>query len=396
MHFARMVQEANVLAGQRVLGFYYDRERRIGTIDFNLLKFYFDLTHPFVSFFVVPSVKVPCKFEQKDIGISGYTVEKLKHIDGDRVLYILLRRGSVLKALALELTGRSSYFLVIDERGRIIRKYPPYRRRNRGGDIGEMYKFPEKRSNRNVNKYFPETLKVSETELLERFYASNKFYTDGHLVLPFMFEGSKECGEFVNCMFDLYTTLRFKAKKEIAGSEIPYYVFYKAASMIEKGMLELKSDSVEIDGFEIPVPATDRGQVIEYLYQQGRAAKNRNLSFEMKVAGQNKSDKIKSPSGYEVLVGKSAKDNNRITFNLARGNDTFFHVRDYPGAHVILKNHGQPITEEDIIFCARLAKMHSKAKGDTVDVMYTQVKYVRPVPGVPGKVILLKENNVRV
>ncbi len=400
IHFTRMVKELEKLKESRLSGFFYEKNKRIGYLDFNSKKLYFDLTHPFVSFFIIENIDVPAIFEKKEIGIEGLTLEKVKGIKKDRVVYLVLRKKSLLRVVALELTGKASYFLVIDDDGKIVRKYPPYRRRKKGGDVGEEYHLPPKNPNVNIKKYFPVLQHVEEDELLRNFLEAESFYTDGNTILPFEFEGSVFCGGFSECMFSLYRKLRFGFVNVESHSEVPYYIYYKAASMLQKGLIVPVDNELNIDGYRIVIPGTirDREESIEYLYRLGKIMRlNSALRTHSKSeTARGRKSKLISPSGYEVLVGHSAKENNRITFNIARHNDTFFHVRDYPGAHVILRNHGEPITEDDIVFCAQLARKFSRARGDSVDVSYTSVKYIRPIPGKPGKVILLKEKSVRV
>lgn len=75
------------------------------------------------------------------------------------------------------------------------------------------------------------------------------------------------------------------------------------------------------------------------------------------------------------IVGKTAKQNEEIFVTLAKGEDLWFHVKDYPGAHVILKGEK---TEQNINFAAKQALLNSplsKLQKGYVD--YTKVKYVK-------------------
>ncbi len=82
--------------------------------------------------------------------------------------------------------------------------------------------------------------------------------------------------------------------------------------------------------------------------------------------------------GYKVLVGKNNKQNDYITFKLASPNDIWFHVKDIPGSHVILKTQGKTIQDNILLKCAKLAAEHSKAKESTsIQVDYTFRKNVK-------------------
>jgi predicted ribosome quality control (RQC) complex YloA/Tae2 family protein len=95
-----------------------------------------------------------------------------------------------------------------------------------------------------------------------------------------------------------------------------------------------------------------------------------------------------SPSGFLVLVGRNAKENDLLT-RLAHSEDLWFHAQGVPGSHVILKAEGKNPPLEDLLFAARLAAYHSKARGEAqVPVDYTRKKHVwRPRKAAPGQVL---------
>lgn len=97
-----------------------------------------------------------------------------------------------------------------------------------------------------------------------------------------------------------------------------------------------------------------------------------------------------------VYVGKNARSNQELTFQFARPNDYFFHIRGYEGSHVILKVNvprGQRPKKKDIEITASIAAYFSKAKNQkNVAVSYTQRKYLKKnKKGKPGSVMLMRE-----
>ncbi len=108
----------------------------------------------------------------------------------------------------------------------------------------------------------------------------------------------------------------------------------------------------------------------------------------------------KSSSGLLILVGKSATDNDRLTFQVARGNDYWLHVAGYPGSHVILKvQRGEtPPDEEALLDAAQVALHYSKAKQKGgAEVHVTQQKYLtRAGKKKPGKVLLSRQRTLYV
>lgn len=100
--------------------------------------------------------------------------------------------------------------------------------------------------------------------------------------------------------------------------------------------------------------------------------------------------RFRGTDGAEILVGRSARDNDTLTFRHARGRDIWLHLRDGPGSHVILRHDAQdtPPTEAALRDAALLAAWYSSARGEpVVDVLWTRRKHVRRPPGAPpGKV----------
>jgi predicted ribosome quality control (RQC) complex YloA/Tae2 family protein len=96
------------------------------------------------------------------------------------------------------------------------------------------------------------------------------------------------------------------------------------------------------------------------------------------------------PSGAMAHVGRSPKDNERVTFTVAGPNDLWFHARGIPGAHVVIRTAGghAPPTDDDILAAAALAAGQSRAAAaGKVEVDYTRRKFVRKQgKGRPGLV----------
>ncbi len=102
--------------------------------------------------------------------------------------------------------------------------------------------------------------------------------------------------------------------------------------------------------------------------------------------------------GIELCAGASAVANEYVTFQLAQPDDLWFHARDYPGAHVVLRKlgRGAKYTDDLVLTAAKYAAAHSRAKeGTKVTVSYTEKKYVRRIPGAPaGMVTMTKERSL--
>ena len=98
-----------------------------------------------------------------------------------------------------------------------------------------------------------------------------------------------------------------------------------------------------------------------------------------------------SSDGYEILVGRAARDNDHLAFRIARPHDLWLHAADYPGSHVIVRNSNRKdIPHRTVIEAAQLAAKFSQASKDPkVGVHYTQRKFVSRIKGAaPGLVRL--------
>ena len=100
---------------------------------------------------------------------------------------------------------------------------------------------------------------------------------------------------------------------------------------------------------------------------------------------------FRSSEDFEILVGKKAKDNDQLTFKIARSLDTWMHAADYPGSHVVIRNpNRKEIPHRTLLEAAQLAAFYSQGKAQPkAAVHYTQKKFVnKPKGSAPGLVSL--------
>ena len=106
-----------------------------------------------------------------------------------------------------------------------------------------------------------------------------------------------------------------------------------------------------------------------------------------------------STDGYEILVGRAARDNDNLTFRIAQPNDLWMHTGDYPGSHVVVRNPTRKeIPHRTIIEAAQLAGRFSQASDDSkVVVHYTERKFLsKPKGAAPGLVRLSRFRSITV
>ena len=114
-------------------------------------------------------------------------------------------------------------------------------------------------------------------------------------------------------------------------------------------------------------------------------------SSKKRVPTQSKSEPLKIVLSPEttLYIGKNNKQNDYVTFKLGRGKDLWFHAKNIPGSHVILKTTLPQPREEDILMAASLAAGYSKGKNsDRVAVDCAEKHLVKKPSGAkPGFVI---------
>lgn len=96
-----------------------------------------------------------------------------------------------------------------------------------------------------------------------------------------------------------------------------------------------------------------------------------------------------SSDGYDMYVGKNNYQNDQLTFKVATGNDWWFHAKQAPGSHVIIKCNNEEPPIRTFEEAASLAAFYSsKKQSDKVEIDYVQKKHVKkPSGSKPGFVV---------
>ena len=147
----------------------------------------------------------------------------------------------------------------------------------------------------------------------------------------------------------------------------------------------------------------------KYLIKEEIINKAKTISELEVFAGQDPNSNVnKSKSlpfkkfhfmGYDILVGKNSKANDKLTSQYAKKNDMWLHAKGSSGSHVVIKqkpgnNFPKPVIEK----AAELAAYYSKSKGESLcQVLYTERKYVRKrKDSIAGEVIVENEKVILV
>ncbi len=116
--------------------------------------------------------------------------------------------------------------------------------------------------------------------------------------------------------------------------------------------------------------------------------------------GQSVARRFVSPDGFVVLVGRTARDNDVLTFKLAAPHDFWLHVASESGSHVVIRNPDglERLPRATVRFAATLAAGYSKGRhGGRVPVhVCRRADVEKPRGFAPGKVTLRRFTTVQV
>ena len=100
-------------------------------------------------------------------------------------------------------------------------------------------------------------------------------------------------------------------------------------------------------------------------------------------------DRFESTDGFPIFVGRNNRQNDELTFKLARKDDIWCHASKVHGSHVIISCGGTKPPDNTITQAAQLAAYYSGAgSGQNIPVDVTAVRQVKKMAGgKPGMVI---------
>jgi predicted ribosome quality control (RQC) complex YloA/Tae2 family protein len=134
-------------------------------------------------------------------------------------------------------------------------------------------------------------------------------------------------------------------------------------------------------------------EIREELIEQNYLTDARQRSYQV-VSNDSKPYCYKTPSGFELWIGRNNRQNDRLTFRVAGDYDLWFHTQEIPGSHVLLRlEPGTVADEADLQFSADLAAYYSQGRqSERVPVVYTEPKNVyKPKGAKPGMAIYKQE-----
>lgn len=182
-----------------------------------------------------------------------------------------------------------------------------------------------------------------------------------------------------------------KTPQENAQRYFARYNKQKRAFEALSGLIQDTADDIRYlesisNALDIALGEEDLAQIKEELIQGGYI-RRRNARKKAKFT--NKPLHYLSSDGYHMYVGKNNLQNDELTFSFASGNDWWFHAKQAPGSHVIVKTNGGELPDRTFEEAGRLAAFYSKKRGsDKVEIDYVEKKHVKKPNGAkPGFVV---------
>ena len=209
------------------------------------------------------------------------------------------------------------------------------------------------------------------------------YYADGAPTVEIELDENRSLQDEAAVRFRQYTKAK-TAREEIAQR---LQRVDRETATLEQRLQQLHEiiesrDEAALESFEKPAPAPK--------------VSAKKTSKPEKIAGVRR---YLSTDGYEILVGRAARDNDNLTFRVAQPNDLWMHTGDYPGSHVVIRNPTRKeIPQRTIIEAAQLAGRFSQASEDAkVVVHYTERKFLsKPKGAAPGLVRLSRFRSITV
>lgn len=148
--------------------------------------------------------------------------------------------------------------------------------------------------------------------------------------------------------------------------------------------LLLLQNSIEIAGSEADIAEIREEMVLAGFLKDKKGKKDGGKQEKSKPLHFISSD------GFHMYVGKNNLQNDRLTFKTAGPKDIWFHAKEMPGSHVIVKLDGaEDVPDNTYEEAARLAAYYSTGKtSPKVEIDYTRrINLRKPPEANPGYVI---------
>ena len=182
--------------------------------------------------------------------------------------------------------------------------------------------------------------------------------------------------------------IEYDSKLSAGQNAERYFKKYKKAKRtIEMNEIEKKKAKEEIEHLNFVLSSSSYMNEDELISLAKQLVPNKYKNVKIK----------KEPSfigsiivnGVKISFGKNAKANNELTFKLSNRNDTYLHIKDFHGSHVVI--HDENPSNEQLLVGAEIALILSNQEAG--EVYYTQIKNVKKGSSL-GEVNLLSYKTI--
>lgn len=265
--------------------------------------------------------------------------------------------------------------------------------RQRSADLRQIVNTALERNNK---KYDLQLKQLADTEKREKYRIYGELLNAYGYDVP---EGAKSF-EALNYYTNEMITIPLQEDLTAHENSVKYFERYnklkRTYEALSKLTLETKEEIDHLESIsnslDIAVSYDDlvqlKEEMIEYGYIHRKGTKGKSASGRKEKITSKPFHYISS-DGFHMYVGKNNYQNEDLTFKVATGNDWWFHAKNIPGSHVIVKADNKELPDNTFEEAARLAAHYSKASGqEKVDVDYIQKKHIKkPAAAKPGFVI---------
>ena len=243
---------------------------------------------------------------------------------------------------------------------------------------------------RNRKKYDLQLRQLKDTESRDKYKVYGELInTYGYNVAP----GEKKLealnyytNEIVSIPLDPVRTPQENAQRYFAKYNKQKRTFEALTVLCKETAEEISYLESVQTALDIALTENDLAEIKEELTNSGYI---RRRYTKKKVKIKNKPLHYISSDGFHIYVGKNNLQNDQLTFHFAVGNDWWFHAKQAPGSHVIVRTNGAELPDTTFEEAARLAAYYSSMRGsDKVEIDYVEKKQVKkPGGGKPGFVV---------
>lgn len=401
----------------------------------------------------VPSVPTPPSFCQyARAHLSGAQIHRLAQTPDDRIVWFELKKGAQVFLLVVALTGRSANVFVLDAQTTVLRFLKPSRQAIGqpftlaacpwSGDSpaeafspitdAEKMAFPvserieasyvtselnatledeRQRQIAHVRKHVKKLQRriMKLTQDFAKVDAYREYGRYGELLKSHVSALGK--GQKHITVVDYFDdglpeiTLPLNPEKDGPENLKNYFTKYGKFTGAQKNLVpRLDQAKTELTKYRQELEALESGKLTNSQETEPVAAlPKRQAPLRDPQRSKQKNQpavpyrEFSSQEGHAILVGKTAKDNDAVTFKASKPDDLWLHARGTPGSHVVVRlEKKQQVPPETLKDAATLALFYSDLrKSGKGEVIYTLRKNVRKPKGAkPGSVTVTQEKNL--